>query len=85
LRIDYYNKSIESRKYKVLRGFMNYEIINEEELLVGDIVSLTTGEHVSFDCLMVKGEYLKVDENVYRGDTSAFLKRKYQVCLAAYQ
>lgn len=56
MRIDYFNKSYESYKYKVLRGFMNHQSINEEELIVGDIVALQPGETVNFDCLMVKGD-----------------------------
>jgi len=40
MRIDYFNKSYESYRYKVLRGFMSHESINEEELIVGDIVAL---------------------------------------------
>lgn len=63
---------------------MNYETLNEEQLMVGDIVALQPGEHVSFDCLMVKGEYLKVDESILKGETTSFPKRKYDVCVAAY-
>ncbi len=53
MRIDYFNKSYESNTYKVLRGFMNYCTLNEEELIVGDIVLLNAGEKVNFDCIMV--------------------------------
>lgn len=64
---------------------MNHEIINEEELLVGDIVQVCPGETISFDCLMVQGGQLKVNESYYRGETTAFIKRRYPQCLAIYQ
>jgi hypothetical protein len=84
MRIDYYNKSKESNKYKVLRGFMDYKIVKEEELLVGDIVSVSPGEDISFDCLMVKGDALRVDESFVTGEPSE-IKGKLQMCQAAFE
>lgn len=81
MRIDYFNKSYESYKYKVLRGFMQHSSINEEELIVGDIVLLQAGESVSFDCLMVKGDQLSVSETLPgQKKAQSHRKMKFEKC-----
>ena len=54
-------------KVKVLRSSKK-ETINTDELLVGDIVYLESGDKVPADSIIIKGE-LYIDESILKGET----------------
>lgn len=55
-------------KSKVIRDFIEEEI-NSEELVIGDIVSLTSGDKISADMRIIEAHNLTVDESVLTGES----------------
>ena len=60
-------------KIKVLRDGKN-KIINSEDLVVGDIVLLESGDKISADMRIIESSNLTVDESILTGESLASLK-----------
>ena len=78
-------KSIESlkkmtpQKTKVIREGKTKEI-NSEELVVGDIIVLESGNYVPADCRIIDGYNLKIEESALTGETIPSEKEANIIC-----
>jgi magnesium-transporting ATPase (P-type) len=52
--------------------------------MVGDIVLVQAGEKINFDCIMVKGEFLRVTEQQRCSSVISKSKRKFDACIDIY-
>lgn len=66
-------KKLTAPKAKVKRNG-NTIIINSEELVPGDIITIETGDYVPADCRLIQSYQLKVEESALTGETVPVLK-----------
>ena len=70
----------EGTKFTVIRN-ETPEQLTSDDLLVGDLVSVTYGDVVSADLFLVEGNGIKMDESALTGESDAMKKEPFQKCL----
>ena len=70
----------EGTKFTVIRN-ESPEQLTSDDLLVGDLISVTYGDVVSADLFLVEGNGIKMDESALTGESDAMKKEPYQKCL----
>jgi len=70
----------EGTKFTVIRNG-SPEQLTSDDLLVGDLISVTYGDVVSADLILVEGNGIKMDESALTGESDAMKKEPYQKCL----
>ena len=70
----------EGTKFTVIRN-ETPEQLTSDDLLVGDLISVTYGDVVSADLILVEGNGIKMDESALTGESDAMKKEPYQKCL----
>lgn len=60
---------------KVLRD-NNYEMVDSEDLVVGDLVCLETGNKIPADIKLIETKNFKVDESILTGESEGVIKRE---------
>lgn len=66
-------KKLTAPKAKVKRNG-NVIIVNSEELVPGDVITIETGDYVPADCRLIDSYQLKVEESALTGETVPVLK-----------
>ena len=69
----------EGTKFTVIRN-ETPEQLTSDDLLVGDLISLTYGDVVAADLILVDGNGIKMDESALTGESDAMKKESYQKC-----
>ena len=70
----------EGTKYTVIRSGTPEELISDD-LLVGDLISVSYGDVVTADLILVEGNGIKMDESALTGESDAMKKEPFQKCL----
>ena len=70
----------EGTKFTVIRNETPEELTSDD-LLVGDLISITYGDVVSADLILVDGNGIKMDESALTGESDAMKKESFQKCL----
>ena len=70
----------EGTKFTVIRN-ETPEQLTSDDLLVGDLISVTYGDIVAADLILVEGNGIKMDESALTGESDAMKKESYQRCL----
>ena len=70
----------EGTKFTVIRND-NPELLTSDDLLVGDLISVTYGDIVAADLILVEGHGIKMDESALTGESDAMKKEPYQKCM----
>jgi len=70
----------EGTKYTVIRNKVP-EQLTSDDLLVGDLISITYGDVVSADLFLIEGNGIKMDESALTGESDAMKKESFQKCL----
>lgn len=60
---------------KVIRD-NNYEMVDSEDLVVGDLVCLETGNKIPADIKLIETKNFKVDESILTGESEGVVKRE---------
>ena len=74
----------EGTKFIVIRNERPEELTSDD-LLVGDLISVTYGDVVSADLILVEGNGIKMDESALTGESDAMKKEPFQKCLELKQ
>ena len=69
----------EGTKFTVIRN-ETPEQLTSDDLLVGDLISVTYGDVVAADLILVEGNGIKMDESALTGESDAMKKESYQKC-----
>lgn len=77
------NAKKEDREVLVIRDG-SQKLISINDLLVGDIISLQTGDVVPADAVLFKGE-VETDESALTGESDTIKKRPAKECLSLYE
>ena len=70
----------EGTKFTVIRN-ETPEQLTSDDLLVGDLISVTYGDVVAADLILVDGNGIKMDESALTGESDAMKKESYQKCI----
>ena len=70
----------EGTKFTVIRNG-NYSELTGDELLVGDLISVTYGDICAADLILVEGNGIKMDESALTGESDAVKKEPYDKCI----
>ena len=70
----------EGTKFTVIRNNVP-KLLTGDDLLVGDLISVTYGDIVSADLILIEGNGIKMDESALTGESDAMKKEPYQKCL----
>ena len=70
----------EGTKFTVIRNEIPDQLTSDD-LLVGDLISVTYGDVVAADLILVEGNGIKMDESALTGESHAMKKESYQKCL----
>ena len=70
----------EGTKFTVIRNDTPEELTSDD-LLVGDLISVTYGDVVAADLILVDGNGIKMDESALTGESDAMKKESYQKCM----
>ena len=74
------NFESQSTKYEVIRNGSIQEL-HSDDLLVGDLIKIYSGEILPADILLIEGNNLKIDESSLTGESTAVKKNSYEKCL----
>ena len=74
----------EGTKFTVIRNSVP-KVLTGDDLLVGDLISVTYGDIVSADLILIEGNGIKMDESALTGESDAMKKEPYQKCLEIKQ
>ena len=74
----------EGTKFTVIRNSVP-KLLTGDDLLVGDLISVTYGDIVSADLILIEGNGIKMDESALTGESDAMKKEPYQKCLEIKQ
>ena len=74
----------EGTKFTVIRN-ETPEQLTSDDLLVGDLISVTYGDVVAADIILVEGNGIKMDESALTGESDAMKKEPFQKCLELKQ
>ena len=66
-------------KFNVIRD-SKIEIVNSDDILVGDLIKLNYGEILPADILLIEGNNIKVDESSLTGESIPVKKKIYEEC-----
>ena len=70
----------EGTKFTVIRNEIPDQLTSDD-LLVGDLISVTYGDVVAADLILVEGNGIKMDESALTGESDAMKKEPFQKCL----
>ena len=70
----------EGTKFTVIRNGNNLELTGDD-LLVGDLISVTYGDICAADLILVEGNGIKMDESALTGESDAVKKEPYDKCI----
>ena len=70
----------EGTKFTVIRNDIPIQLTSDD-LLVGDLISVTYGDVVAADLILVEGHGIKMDESALTGESDAMKKEPYQRCI----
>ena len=74
----------EGTKFTVIRNGNNLELTGDD-LLVGDLISVTYGDICAADLFLVEGNGIKMDESALTGESDAVKKEPYDKCIELMQ
>ena len=70
----------ENKKYEVIRKG-NIKELHSDDILVGDLIKIYSGEILPADILLVEGNNIKIDESSLTGESTAVKKNIYEKCI----
>ena len=70
----------EGTKFTVIRNGKHLELTGDE-LLVGDLISVTYGDICAADLFLIEGNGIKMDESALTGESDAVKKETYDKCI----
>ena len=70
----------QSTKYEVIR-YGSIQELHSDDLLVGDLIKIYSGEILPADILLIEGNNLRIDESSLTGESTSVKKNSYEKCL----
>ena len=74
----------QNTKYEVIRNG-NIQELHSDDLLVGDLIKIYSGDILPADILLTEGNNLQIDESSLTGESTSVKKNSYKICLQEFK